>query len=314
MDITIYLSPGFNLTATLLFVDAFDAVNALDIEPRYSIFYASDAGGPVSSRQGPAIETQEVDLLRSGSDIVLISTSDQPQAAYGAPLAKHLRYWQRQGNLIVGLESGALVLADGSFLEAPACVHPVHAAAFENGYPRSARSDALFDETGETRTCVGGAAALDMALSILEERHAPDLIRAVRDYLVAPAPRQGGQSLTGGSQVPLGDGLPAPLLKAIEHMRGALDQALSVPSLAAETGLSQRQLERLFRSHTGRSPNQYYRMLRLDLARDMVTRSAKAMPEIAGACGFQSPVHFSRAYKEQFGLPPMRDRVRSRVG
>ena len=97
-------------------------------------------------------------------------------------------------------------------------------------------------------------------------------------------------------------------------MRGSLDKAVSIPALAKETGLSQRQLERLFRSHTGRSPNQYYRMLRLDRARDMVTRSANPMPEIASACGFQSSVHFSRAYKEQFGLPPMRDRVRARVG
>ncbi|MEM9436993.1 MAG: helix-turn-helix domain-containing protein [Pseudomonadota bacterium] len=313
MDVTIYLSPGFNLSATFAFVDAFNAVNALDVETPYAIKYASDTGGPVVSSQGPALETEDVDLIRSSNDIVIVSTSNAPEAAYGAPLAKNLRYWQRQGNLIIGLETGAFVLADGGFLEAPASVHPAHAAAFENAFPRQERSEALFDIAGETRTCVGGAAALDMALSILSDNHSADLVRAVRDFLVAPTPRQGAQTLTGSSEAPLGDGMPVPLLKAIEQMRSSLHKAVSMPKLAAEAGLSQRQLERLFRGHTGRSPNQYYRMLRLDRAREMVTRSASPMPEIASSCGFQSPVHFSRAYKEQFGLPPMRDRVRSRV-
>lgn len=314
MDITVYLTPGFNLSSTLSFLDPFLTLNRLDTEKRYAVTYAASQTGPVASLQGPDLDAEDVDLLKSASDIVVVSTSQNPTAACGAPLAKHLRYWQRQEHLIVGLETGAFALADGGFLDGPAAVHPSYASSFEATYPSATRTDALFTTEGTTRSCAGGAAALDMALAILAENHAPDLVRAVRDHLLAPDPREGAQAVTGGAAAPLADGLPAPLKTAIERMRGALDQAISVPSLAGETGLSQRQLERLFKYHTGRSPNQYYRMLRLDRARQMVTRSARPMPEIASACGFQSPVHFSRAYKEQFGRPPMRDRVRSRVG
>ncbi|MEL6913858.1 MAG: helix-turn-helix domain-containing protein [Pseudomonadota bacterium] len=313
-DITLYLSPGFNLTTTLLMTDGFAALNALDTAPRYRILFASKSGGPVASLQGPTLDTEDVDLIKSGSDIVIVSTSRDPEAAVGAPLARHLRYWNRQGRLIIGLESAAIALAGSGLLTAPACIAADHRAAFRAAFPREDLSNTLYDTEGSVRTCTGGAAALDMVLAILAERHAPDLVRAVRDRLVAPPLRDGNQAVTAGSQTPLGDGMPKPLLAAIEHMRAALDQSLSVPALASETQLSQRQLERLFRSHTGRSPNQYYRMLRLDRAREMVTRSARQMPDIARECGFASPVHFSRAYKEQFGLPPMRDRVRSRVG
>ncbi|MEL7301854.1 MAG: helix-turn-helix domain-containing protein [Pseudomonadota bacterium] len=313
-DVTIYLSPGFNLTTTFLMTDGFAALNALDTAPRYRLVYASKAGGPVKSAQGPAIETDDVDLIKSSSDIVIVSTSQEPEAATGAPLARHLRYWSRQGRLIIGLESAAFAFADGGLLEGPAAIAAEYQGAFSAAYPRETLSNTLYDTAGTVRTCVGGAAALDMVLALLAERHAPDLVRAVRDRLAAPPLREGSQAVTGGSQTPLGEGMPKPLLSAIEHMRAALDQSLSVPALASVTQLSQRQLERLFRSHTGRSPNQYYRMLRLDRAREMVTRSARPMPEIARDCGFTSPVHFSRAYKEQFGLPPMRDRVRSRVG
>lgn len=313
MDITVYLSPGFNLTATYAFLDPFIALNELDTEPSYAVFFASDTGGPVPSHQGPAIDTQDVDIVRSSSDIVLVSTSSAPEAAFGAPLSKHLRYWSRQDSLIIGLETGAFVLADGFLLKEPASVHPLHAARFAEKFADVGLSDALFDMAGQIRTCAGGAAALDMALTILAERHDGDLVRSVRDFLIAPDPRKGDQRLTGGAASPLSEGLPVPLKTAIATMRGSLDSALSVPTLAAETGLSQRQLERLFKSYTGRSPNQYYRMLRLDRAREMVTRTTRPMPEIATACGFQSPVHFTRAYKEQFGRPPMRDRVRARI-
>lgn len=313
MDVTIFLSPGFNLTTTLLVTDALEALNALDTEPRYRLLYASKTGGSVESRQGPSLETEDVDMLKSSNDIVIVSLGDAPAEANGAPLAKHLRYWKRQGNLIIGLETGAVPLADGGLLDRPACISPAYARDFIRRYRSVGLSGDLFDTSGQVRTCVGGAAALDLILAVLAERHDADLMRAVRDSLIAPPPRAGDTALTGGTQTPLGEGMPAPLLRSIDLMRGALDQSLSVPDLARKTKLSQRQLERLFRSHTGRSPNQYYRMLRLDRAREMVTRSAAPMPEIATACGFTSPVHFSRAYKEQFGLPPMRDRVRNRI-
>ncbi|MEM9852935.1 MAG: helix-turn-helix domain-containing protein [Pseudomonadota bacterium] len=314
MDVVVYVSPGFNLTGTLGFTDAFQAVDTGGDDPDYTIFFTSDSGGDVASKQGPRVETIDVDALKSGSDIVVVSTADAPNAACGAPLAKHLRYWQRQDGLVLGLESGAYVLADGGFLEGSAAIHPRYASDFAARFPSVPRTDGLFTTAGATRTCVGGAAATDFALSIIAEQKGAEIARQVRDALLAQEPRQGTQRVTGGAASPLIEGLPPALETAIARMRGSLDKALSVPELSAKTGMSQRQVERLFKFYTGRSPNQYYRMLRLDRAREMVTRGTKPMPEIATACGFQSSVHFSRAYKEQFGVPPMRDRVNSRLG
>ncbi len=313
-DMTVFISPGFNLSSTLAFLEPFRALNALESAPRYRFIYVSASGGSVASQQGPTLETEDIDLARSASDIVLISTSDTPEAAFGAPLAKHLRYWQRQDHLLVGLETGAFALADGGCLDAPAAVHPAFQARFAASYASVGLSDTLFTDDGSTLTCAGGAAGLDIAFHILAERHNPDIVRSVRDYMLAPPPRTGTQPLTVGNTQPLGADLPRALQSAIDTMRMALTETRAIPTIAGDTGMSQRQLERLFRSHTGRSPSQYYRMLRLDRAREMVTRGADPMVDIAQACGFQSPVHFSRAYKEQFGRPPMRDRVRSRIG
>ncbi|MEM7243292.1 MAG: helix-turn-helix domain-containing protein [Pseudomonadota bacterium] len=37
------------------------------------------------------------------------------------------------------------------------------------------------------------------------------------------------------------------------------------------------------------------------------------LSEIAFASGFNNQVHFSRAYRNRFGLPPKRDRIEGRV-
>jgi len=77
--------------------------------------------------------------------------------------------------------------------------------------------------------------------------------------------------------------------------------------------MSQRQLDRLFQRYVGRSPVIYYRDIRLDRARGLVTQTDMRLAEVALASGFASPVHFSRAYRDRFGVPPRKDRIEGRI-
>ena len=72
-------------------------------------------------------------------------------------------------------------------------------------------------------------------------------------------------------------------------------------------------MDRLFAQYVGRSPVQYYRDIRLDRARGLVTQTTMPLIEIAYASGFSSQVHFSRTYKARFGLPPKKDRINGRI-
>ena len=51
-----------------------------------------------------------------------------------------------------------------------------------------------------------------------------------------------------------------------------------------------------------------YRQIRLDRARDLLRQSAVPITEIALGCGFSSASHFSRAYREAFGVTPASER------
>jgi transcriptional regulator GlxA family with amidase domain len=69
-------------------------------------------------------------------------------------------------------------------------------------------------------------------------------------------------------------------------------------------GTSRRQLERLFRGYLSVSPSRHYLNLRLFRARQLLDSTDLRILEIAIACGFESPSHFSKTFREHFGESP----------
>lgn len=67
-------------------------------------------------------------------------------------------------------------------------------------------------------------------------------------------------------------------------------------------------LERLSHKHLQRTLSHYYLELRLARARQLLLRSESQVREIALACGFISPAHFSKCYSRFFGVSPMGER------
>jgi len=85
------------------------------------------------------------------------------------------------------------------------------------------------------------------------------------------------------------------------------DPTLTVQALAAHLQLSPRQLQRVVRRETGRSPKALLTEARLTAARDLLLRGRYAtVAEIAAAVGW-TPNHLSRAYADAFGRPPSAD-------
>ena len=88
------------------------------------------------------------------------------------------------------------------------------------------------------------------------------------------------------------------------------DPQLAARRIAAAVGVSERQLSRIF-SAAGTSVPQAILAARLDEARRRITDPAAAaspLADISGRLGFASQPHFSRTYKERFGVSPAQDR------
>lgn len=254
------------------------------------------------------------ELQRSPRDLVVVSSSWTPETHSTPPLHAALWRWARQGASLGALDTGAFILARAGLLEGRrATVHYEHIDAFGEMFPDVEVSEDLFVFDGNRLTCCGGSAAVDFALQIIRGLHGDRLADDAARYLFHPGLRPAGTMQGAGLVQPLGSTAPPPVRRAIALMERNLETPLPIAEICARTGISHRQLNRLFASHVGKTPAIYYRDIRLDRARGLVTQTEMPMAQVALASGFASQVHFSRAYKARFGLPPRRDRIEGRV-
>ena len=72
--------------------------------------------------------------------------------------------------------------------------------------------------------------------------------------------------------------------------------------------MSRKQLRSRVMSITGLTPVAYVLQVRLNYARHMISTDNSPMSVIATKCGFQNLSHFSKSFKQQFGVSPLQYR------
>lgn len=80
---------------------------------------------------------------------------------------------------------------------------------------------------------------------------------------------------------------------------------LTNTDMAAELGISVRELYRKVKATTGLSPNLYFRRLRLQEAHDLLEVGAYlTVKEVVDKVGFVKIAYFYKIFKQEFGYPP----------
>ena len=160
----------------------------------------------------------------------------------------------------------------------------------------------LLEDSGDDATATAFRALTPGVISI-----APDLANAVADQQIYSSIRtdQDTQRLS----VPTRIGVRHPKLsQVIQMMEANIEEPISPSILAKDVGMSTRQLERLFRRYLTRSPKRYYMELRLQKARNLLMQTDMSVINVALACGFASPSHFSKCYRAHYDTTPYRER------
>ncbi|MCV6593633.1 MAG: GlxA family transcriptional regulator [Silicimonas sp.] len=311
--LAVVVLPNFNLSATMNFIDPFRVANYLDGTQHFAWEFLSEEGGALTASNGARLDTRPLDQA-APADFAIISSSWEPEAHISPALCGFLRQAALRQATLIGLDTGAFVLAHAGLLSGHrATVHYEHMDAFQEIFPDIQLSETLWEIDRARITCAGGAAATDLALHLLQGLKSAALSNAAARYIFAPRRRDHNAPQNPGDAEPLGAIVPEVLRRAIRVMEAHLEATLSMGEVCDHIGLSHRQLDRLFKQYVGKPPALYYRDIRLDRARGLVTQTSLSMAEIAVASGFSSQVHFSRAYRQRFGLPPSRDRVEGRI-
>ncbi len=314
LRIRMVVVPNFNLSTTVGFIDPFRAANYLDGKVYFRWEFVSETGGNCIASNGTSLGTVSLAETTDEADIVIVSASWTPERHGTARLITALRNANRAGATLGALDTGAFILAQAGLLNGRrATVHYEHIDAFQELFPQVEVAEDLFVFDANRVTCCGGSAAVDFGLHILQGIHGGALANAAARYIFHPSLREHGARQKPEVSEPLGALVPSTVRAAIQIMEDRLEDPLPIPEICAAVGISHRQLDRLFALHIRKTPAQYYRDIRLDRARGLVTQTEMPMSEISVASGFSSQVHFSRAYRDRFGLPPIKDRIEGRV-
>lgn len=97
------------------------------------------------------------------------------------------------------------------------------------------------------------------------------------------------------------------IAKALRRIHTQYDQALNVPTLAHEVGMSVPAFHVHFKSVTSTSPIQYIKAMRLHHARLLIIRSGATAATAARRVGYESASQFSREFKRMFGRSPLKE-------
>ncbi len=309
------VTPGFNLAATMAFIDPFRAANYLDGAAHFRWDVLSEAGGPVQASNGASLETRPLAALAgSVPDFLIVSSSWTPEAHVSPAIRAALREAARRQVTLGGLDTGAFVLAHAGLLRGHrVTVHYEHIDAFQELFPETEVTETLWVFDRARITCCGGVAATEFALHIVQSLRGSALANAAARYVFAAQLRGHGAPQNPQEREPIGAMVPDTVRRAIRVMEANLETPLAIAEICRAIEVSHRQLDRLFARFVGKTPALYYRDVRLDRARGLVTQTNRSMAEIAYASGFASQVQFSRAYRSRFGLPPSKDRIEGRI-
>ncbi|TYB81738.1 GlxA family transcriptional regulator [Maritimibacter fusiformis] len=302
------LLEDFTLLSFAGAVDALRLANRQLGHDAYRWATASEDGGPVTASAGiefhPDMDLGEL----HHDDIVLVCGGIDVQEHAPKKLISWLRRESRRGVAMGALCTGAYVLAEAGLLDGRrATIHWENHDGFAEAFEDVDLTRSVYVIDGNRMTTAGGTSSIDLMLALIAQDHGPEVANAVADQQIYTTIRTDRDSQR--LSVPTRIGVRHPKLAAvIQAMEKNIEEPVSPARLAADVGLSTRQLERLFRRYLNRSPKRYYMELRLQKARNLLMQTDMSVINVALACGFTSPSHFSKCYRAHYETTPYRER------
>jgi AraC family transcriptional regulator, glycine betaine-responsive activator len=299
---------NFTLMAFASAIEPLRLANRVSDRRLYAWSVVSETGGPVACSNGTLLQP-DGGLPELGRDTtIMVCAGTHVKQAITRPVLTWLRREARRGLAVGAVCTGAQVMAEAGLLDGRRCtIHWENRDSFEEEFPEIELGQSIYVIDRNRYTAAGGIAATDLMLKLIARRHGVELANMVADQMIHTGIRtdKDEQRLS----IPTRIGVRHPKLAAvIQMMEENIEDPISPALLAQDVDMSTRQLERLFRRYLNRSPKRYYMELRLAKARNLLLQTDMSVINVALACGFTSPSHFSKCYRALYRTTPYRER------
>lgn len=219
----------------------------------------------------------------------------------------YLRLVDERGGSLIGVCTGSFALARAGLMKGyRCCVHWHHLKEFMDEFPdHRVEGHSVFVIDGKRITCPGGQSAVDVAVHLVERHCGRSLALKVTSGMVLEAAR-GPKHPQPRPETKWFHEINSDLVqRAILLMdRQSAAQRVQLDDITARLGVSMRTLVRAFQKSFGLSPSVFMRALRLAHSRWEVLNTDKSLGWIASDFGFADASHFTRLFRQHYGVTP----------
>jgi transcriptional regulator GlxA family with amidase domain len=308
LRVGLVLAPNFTLTALSNFVDvlrlaADEGDRSRPIACAWYVMSASKT--PIRSSCGLTLDPTSDFLDPEELDYVVVVGGLLTRApAISDAAASYLRRAAAAKTTLIGLCTGSFILCRlGLMKDRQVCVSWYHHQDFTDAFPGlQPVSDRLYVIDRDRITCSGGTGVADLAAKLVVKHLGQACAQKALHILLIDHAR------------PETSAQPAPPMPARVHdervarallwMEQHLAAPMKISRVAAEIGMSERSLERLFRSRLNQTPQRSYLRIRLRHAKWMLENTSMSPASIAAELGFVDSSHMSRCFKSCYHALP----------
>jgi transcriptional regulator GlxA family with amidase domain len=282
-------------------------------QPRFNVRSASVDGRPITNVYGVKLTPHCAIEDVKQTDLILL-TAPHPNTYEGIVRKTLLVPWLRaaheRGVYLGGVCSGVAFVAETGLLDGHrATTHWGVVELFRQRYPKVRwQPEHFVTEDGGLFCCGGVYAAIDLSLYLVEKFCGHDIALKCAKSLLVSLPRT---LQSGYGVVPLSRPHTDERIQQVEYLlQSRFDHDVSVEAIAAELGMSPRNLLRRFKAATGHLPGEYLQLLRVAAARELLERGGAPVQKVASAVGYEDIASFRHIFKRHTGMTPAEYRRR----
>ncbi len=304
---TFLIEPGFTMQAFSSAVEVLRVAQKLGADHALDYSVAALVPGPVAASNGiRVLPDARLDAVPRGGKIVMVSGAGADRTPNPELIAR-LRLLAREGREIWGVSSGVVRLAQAGLLEGhTVAAHWEDIVYLKDFFPNVRTAPSLFVPDGKHPTCSGGGAAADLLLDYVRRTNGDRFVEQIASTLMIDGVRDGRLQQVKPADLRFATSNKQ-VFAAVKLMSAHSFDPLPVQEVAGRIGLSQRQLERLFKAEFNLSPAKAYAEIRMSGARQEVIAGRRPLIDIALDYGYNVGT-FSKVYRRVFGTLPSADR------
>ncbi|MER8544004.1 GlxA family transcriptional regulator [Mesorhizobium sp. M1334] len=306
--------PGFSHLALHAFLEPFRIANTVSRLPLFRWRIAGLDARSVVGANGLSIAVdttiakQDAGSQKRKLDHLAVVSGEPVEHQLTPQLNAFLRITARHGVPVTAIGTATWLLAQTGLLGAARCtIHWSRLPAFSEVFTQPRIRDSLFIKDGQFSTCAGELAAFDLAVDLIAGHAGAFIAQEVCRHAIVEGQRSGSHRQTGPSGLAFA-GVSDKLRMAIRIMEENIECPLAMSEIAQRAGVSRRQLERLFSEQVGLPPLRQYLRIRVDHARRLIEGTRLPIIDVAMACGFISPSHFAKCFRDFNSMSPQQCR------